>query len=85
MDKKAKKIIEGKCRFCGIENIVLLDVHRIIPGCDGGKYVEGNTIISCSNCHRKIHAGQIIVFGRYFCSDGHWKIHCSIDGVEDFV
>lgn len=83
--KQVKKIIDGKCRFCGNDNYATLDTHRIVPGCEGGKYEEGNTVTICSNCHRMIHDGQIIIHGEYFCTSGKYLIHCTIDGKEQFL
>lgn len=83
--KKIRKIIEGKCLFCGIEDTALLDVHRIVPGSAGGKYFEANEVICCANCHRRIHDDQIQVLGKNFCSNGRWLVHCIIDGQEQYL
>lgn len=34
-----------------------LHMHRVIPGKDGGMYVESNIVLLCSRCHRK-HEGK---------------------------
>ena len=31
------------------------DVHRLIPGCKGGKYEIGNMFAICPNHHAEIH------------------------------
>lgn len=41
------------------------DTHRIKPGTDGGKYTVNNTILVCTNCHRKIEGlswGQLKLY-----------------------
>ncbi len=45
------------------EQFEVLDIHRIIPGEQGGEYVKGNVVSICSNCHRLIHNGIITVKG----------------------
>ena len=39
-----------KCQSCG--NTKNLEVHRIIRGIDGGKYIPSNIQILCSECHK---------------------------------
>jgi len=46
-----------KCVLCGWEGPC--DRYRIVWGRDGGKYVKGNVIILCPNCHRLVHLGGI--------------------------
>ena len=41
------------CERCGW--VGPCDIHRIIPGCRGGRYQEGNIEIICPNCHRLEH------------------------------
>jgi 5-methylcytosine-specific restriction endonuclease McrA len=74
IDKVIKKKIDKRCKFCGEEDYCLLDVHRIIPGSEGGKYTESNTVSSCSNCHRKIHDGKIKIDRKYPSTAG-WVLH----------
>lgn len=35
------------------------DTHRIVPGQYGGRYVAGNMLTICPNCHRLIHSGLL--------------------------
>jgi 5-methylcytosine-specific restriction endonuclease McrA len=72
--KPHKKQVDKKCFFCGNEDYCTLDVHRIVPGSDGGKYTEHNTVTSCSNCHRKIHDGKIKIDRKYPSTKG-WLLH----------
>jgi predicted HNH restriction endonuclease len=65
INKKAYKASVGKCRICGLEDKSVLDVHRILPGSEGGKYTKLNSTCICSNCHRKVHDGKIEII-RYF-------------------
>lgn len=74
IDKKIKKLIDKKCKFCGENEYCVLDVHRIIPGCEGGIYSENNTVTSCGNCHRKIHDGKIKIDRKYLSTSG-WVLH----------
>ena len=84
IDKKIKKLIDGRCKFCGCDVYELLDVHRITEGKDGGKYTEHNTVTACSLCHRKIHAGIIKVDRKYFSTRG-WVLHYfDENGVEKY-
>ena len=84
IDKKSFKQSCGKCIICGEDRYELLDTHRIIPGSVGGKYTKENSISSCSNCHRLIHAGEITVH-RYYNSTSGKVLHVTIDGEEKFL
>lgn len=44
----------GSCERCGAERSHL-HRHRIIPGSEGGEYVEGNIALICANCHEDEH------------------------------
>ena len=48
-----------KCILCQWEGPC--DRHRILMGKDGGKYVKGNVIILCPNCHRLLHQGTLSI------------------------
>lgn len=73
--KQIKKLLDKKCYFCGCDEYALLDVHRIVEGSKGGKYIEFNTVTVCSLCHRKIHAGMIKIDRKYFSTSGRWVLH----------
>lgn len=75
VDKISLKKHQGKCYFCETNDYVLLDVHRIIPGEDGGEYTDHNSLVVCVSCHRKIHAGQIKIDKKYFSTSGKWVLH----------
>lgn len=75
IDKVAFKKMHGKCHFCEVNDYALLDVHRIKPGEEGGEYLPENSIVSCANCHRKIHDGQIKIDRKYYTSKGKWVLH----------
>lgn len=85
IDKKVFKAKEGKCRVCGISDYSLLDVHRIIPGCENGEYIPSNSVSLCSNCHRKVHDGKIIIHRYYLSSSGSKLLHIFDNGEEKFV
>lgn len=61
IDKKTKKRVEKECHFCGVDDYALLHCHRIVPGEEGGRYTDNNVVVVCSNCHNRIHDGQIII------------------------
>lgn len=80
--KQAKKFFDKNCYFCGEDCYELLDAHRILPGCDGGKYHERNMITVCACCHRRIHgSGEIVIDKKYLSTKG-WVLHYFVDGVE---
>lgn len=81
VDKKAKKHFDKKCFFCDEDNYDLLDVHRIIPGEDGGEYTEFNSLTVCANHHRLIHSGKIKIDRKYYSTKGN-ILHYWIDDVE---
>lgn len=74
INKSHKKLADKRCRFCGNTEYCTLDVHRIVPGSEGGRYTEHNTVTSCSNCHRKIHEGKIKIDRKYPSTSG-WVLH----------
>jgi hypothetical protein len=57
-------------------------VHRIIEGENGGKYSEGNCLCTCVGCHRRIHDGQIVIQGKYLCSNGRHVVIYHENGEE---
>jgi 5-methylcytosine-specific restriction endonuclease McrA len=63
IDKQVFKKIAGKCQICPEDRYELLDVHRIIPGADDGKYTRSNSVCLCSNCHRLVHHGWYTIIG----------------------
>lgn len=83
--KKAKKISDGKCCFCGEKDYILLEVHRILEGSKGGIYSSHNTITTCSHCHKKIHAGNIKIDRKYYSTAGIWVVHCWVEGEEKWL
>lgn len=79
--KRIKKLIDKKCFFCAESNYNLLDTHRILEGAKGGKYLEHNMLTICSNCHRRVHAGEIVIDRKYDSTSGP-VVHYFVDGVE---
>jgi len=80
----ARKKLDGKCFFCPETDVALLDCHRIVPGEQGGRYQWANTLTLCANCHRKVHAGTIVVVARRQSTGGTY-IQCRIDGEDKFI
>ncbi len=83
--KKAYKLFRGRCTFCPETNLNILDTHRILPGSEGGEYHIRNSLIVCSNCHRRIHAGEITCDRKYLRTDGRWVLRYFEDGQEKWV
>lgn len=83
-NKKEYKKRCKACKLCGEDDPNLLDVHRIIPGKDEGRYTENNSITCCCKCHRLIHADKITIFGWVKSTAGK-LLHIKKNGVEDFV
>jgi hypothetical protein len=75
VNKVILKKVAKRCYFCGIDDYALLDVHRIVAGEDGGKYTEINSLVVCSNCHRRIHDGQIKIDRKYYTTAGNHILH----------
>lgn len=63
--KQIKKLSDGMCFFCGEDNYLLLDTHRLIPGSEGGQYNNWNMSTLCCMCHRKVHSGLIKILGKH--------------------
>lgn len=82
INKQAFKLAKGKCRLCGESDYATLDVHRIIEGNAGGRYEEHNSVVLCSNCHRKVHDKQIKIDKYYLCSNGKYLLRI-IDGENE--
>jgi hypothetical protein len=85
VNKISMKKHEGKCYFCGIEDYSVLDVHRIVPGEEGGEYTHLNSVVCCANCHRKTHDGQIKIDRKYFSTAGKWILHFWEGDVEKWI
>lgn len=84
INKIAKKKFNKKCYFCEETNYSLLQVHRIVEGCVGGKYTELNTVTVCANCHCKIHSGTIRIDRKYLSSSGKYILHYWINDEENW-
>jgi hypothetical protein len=84
-DKNFRKKLDKKCIFCGESDPSVLDVHRITEGCNGGQYNFSNTVIVCSNCHRKIHHKKNIIIHGWVTSTSGRLLHCTIDGQEEYL
>lgn len=84
INKKVKKHLQGKCKFCPCDIYEYLDVHRIVEGKDGGKYTDQNTVVVCRKCHQKIHDGTIKILGQYPSMSGSLVLHYSVDGQETY-
>jgi len=83
--KKLVKNSAHTCMFCEQSDRTVLDIHRIIPGCEGGEYTVGNVVCVCSNCHRKIHHGNSIKIDAWVFSTAGSMLHCWVDGEEQYL
>jgi len=54
----AREMDNTSCALCGWDK-TYCDRHRIKYGAKGGKYIKGNLISVCPNCHRLIHTGLL--------------------------
>lgn len=83
INKVAKKKTEGKCFFCPVDDYACLNVHRIVPGENDGRYDDFNTLVVCANCHNKIHDGQIVIDRKYVSTgERGWTLHFWENGQE---
>jgi hypothetical protein len=85
INKKIYKLSQGECRICKEKDPALLDVHRLIPGKEGGKYTPQNSSCICCRCHRKVHDGQIIITKYYPSSTGQYLLGIIENGQEKFI
>lgn len=85
IDKQLVKKVAGKCRLCGDTSYSVLDVHRILPGSEHGKYTEANTVVLCANCHRKVHIEKTIEIDRWYYSTIGYLLRIMRDGKEEFL
>ena len=49
-DKLKRKLIGVPCQKCGW-SLAPRDIHRIIPGSQGGRYTTPYVLVLCPNCH----------------------------------
>lgn len=82
IDKKVTKLASDGCYFCDEKDKDTLEVHRILEGHLGGEYTNFNSLITCSNCHSRIHKNQIKIDRKYYSTKGVWVLHYWINGVE---
>lgn len=71
------KIKKERCEVCSENNKKILDAHHVIPRSDPRSTDKrDNLICVCSNCHRRIHAGEVIIEGWYSTTQGKvWFWH----------
>lgn len=82
--REGRKRAAGRCLFCPEAAYAVLDSHRVIPGEAGGTYRWDNIIPACATCHRKAHAGLIVVHERRATSGGRHAVRATVDGVENW-
>ena len=52
------------CQVPGCRNTLAIDVHHIVPRCEGGTHHAHNQLVLCTVHHRAIHEGKLHVSGR---------------------
>ena len=82
VDRKVKKHICGKCKFCECQQYECLQLHCIVPEKDGGKLTDQNTIVCCYNCKNKIKNNQIVLDKQYPSMSGKLVLHYWANGEE---
>jgi len=80
--QQVRKKRDKRCFFCLTTDYALLAAHRIIPG---SKYHWLGLLTCCANCHIRIHDGQMIVHGRYLCTDSRYYIHFTDESGEHWL
>lgn len=88
INKVARKKLEGKCFFCPVSDYACLNVHRIVPGEDNGVYDDFNSLVTCANCHSKIHCDnpQIVIDRKYASTNPRgWTLHFWENGEEKWL
>lgn len=68
-EKKLKKLIidhsGGVCQCCFKKAYIkenglpALEVHRLLPGEQGGRYIPENSVATCEECHGKLTKGDL--------------------------
>ena len=61
------------CELC--KQFGFVDRHHIHAKSKGGNNKPYNIIQVCPNCHRKIHAGQIVIQAKVLTTLG-WRVVC---------
>lgn len=62
---------KDRCEICHITDSKVIDYHHIIPRTDPRCTNDlSNLAIICSNCHRIVHSGDIIIEGVYLTTTG---------------
>lgn len=65
-------VIFDICEICGFNNSFSLHKHHIIPrSLPYSSDHSCNIALICANCHMQVHAGQIIIEGRFLTTSGN--------------
>lgn len=81
------KKIASNCRICGEDEYSLLDIHRIIPGSEGGTYTVHNCVCICVSCHRLHHSveSELTIIKWANSTKGRLLYIIDENGDEDYV
>lgn len=65
-------VIKDICEICGFIDKRALHLQHMIPRTDKrSTNFKSNLACICSNCHNLVHAGEIIIEGRFLTSAGN--------------
>lgn len=68
------KLEKESCEICNLADKNVLHIHHIIPRCDPRCTNDNNNLaIVCSNCHNKIHTGEITIIGVYKATNANGR------------
>ena len=65
--------MKGTCEIC--KEVNYLEKHHIQSKCFEGSDNNFNICYICSNCHEKVHRGDIIIEGKFLTLKGYKVIY----------
>ena len=78
-----------ECEICK-EVFTKTDYHHIISKSKGGCSKEYNLVSLCTQCHKQVHLGEIIIKGKFLTTEGYKLLfdeedngNCYIMGKQD--
>lgn len=54
---------QGRCQTPGCRSAHSLEIHHIVPRCEGGSHDPSNLTLRCGSCHRAHHEGRLNISG----------------------
>jgi len=66
-----QKLVKVACEICGFNQPSALNLHHIIPQCDGRSTNDNhNLAVICHSCHDLVHTGYYTIIGVYKTTGG---------------